>query len=130
MEPLPGRGQGLLVDPRLGGFAYRLYRDERPSPPTRTRDVRVGLSSICPLEGLVGFQWLAGGTLAPQLPIGLEPDQAPATRLTAWRPSVFAGEHHDHDPPRDGRIARVRRVIDEITVVVIDLEQDLDAVYG
>ena len=40
--------------------------------------------------------------------------------------SVFAGQHHDHDPPRDGRISRVRRVIDEVTVVVIDLEEYFD----
>ena len=44
--------------------------------------------------------------------------------------SVFAGAHHHHDPLRDGRIARIRRVIDEVTVVVIDLEQDFDIIEG
>ena len=44
--------------------------------------------------------------------------------------SVFAGEHHDHYPLRDSGIAGARRVIDEVTVVVIDLEQYLDIIYG
>ena len=42
----------------------------------------------------------------------------------------FGGEHHNHDSLRDGGIARVRRVIDEVTVVIIDLEQHFDAIYG
>ena len=100
-------------------------------PHPRAHTARQGRAQLnLPARGIGWFSVARRRDARAQLPIGLEPDQAPAARLAAWRSSVFAGEHHDHDPPRDGRIARVRRVIDEITVVVIDLEQHLDAVYG
>src|SRR5713101_6410715 len=76
-EPLPGLGHDVLVDPRAGGFAHRLDRDDRAvianleighcgvsmeagcsnaSTPARTRHVGVRPRVSCLIEGRMRFQ--------------------------------------------------------------------------
>ena len=76
--------------------------------------------------GLVGFSSSPTGSRSNRLSVFNATRQHGRSR---GQRSVFAGQHHDHDPLRDGRISRVRRVIDEVLVVVIDLEHYFDAIY-